>query len=300
MTLSTWDYVCIFGYLALIIVVGGTFARQQKTSRDYFLAGKSMRWLPLAISMYATLFSAISYVMAPAEAFRHDLQYLVALILFPIASLLAIILFIDVFVRLNITTVFEYLEARFSGTVAFIMLGAYVVFRCLYAGIVVYTLSLVLHVTMGFPLQATMVGVGIGAVIYTTLGGIKAVIWTDVIQFFIMFGGLVVALAYAIGKLPGGLSEAYHTAAEAGKLRLVNTEFDLTQRYVVWTLIPYGLVDFLGTKGVDQMNVQRFLSARSSASAKLAMLVQSCFTLPVWLLLFGVGMGLFAYYTRFP
>jgi len=209
-------------------------------------------------------------------------------------------LFIDVFVRLDITTVFEYLEARFNRAVSLIMLTAYVAFRCLYAGIVVYTLSLVLHVTMGFPLRMTMVGVGVDAIMYTTFGGIRAVIWTDVIQFFIMVGGLVVAITYAIGKLPGGFTEAYHTAAEAGKLRLVNLDFDLTQRYVLWTLIPYGLVDFLGTKGVDQMNVQRFLSARSGSSAKLAMLVQSCFTLPVWLLLFTVGMSLFAYYARFP
>ena len=294
------DYVCIVGYLAFVIVLGSGFVRQQKTTNDYFLAGKTMTWVPLSISIYATIFSSISYVMAPAEAFRYDLQYLAALVLFPFVAVLAIILFIDVFVRLRVETVFQYLETRFNKAVSAIMMTSYIVFRCLYGGIVVYALSLVLHVVMGFPLKATIVGVGLGTVFYTSLGGIKGVIWTDVAQFFIMLGGIVVALVYAIHQVPGGFREAYDIAAAEGRLRWINTDFDLTQRYVIWTLIPYGIVDFLGSKGVEQMNVQRFVSARSPFNAKMAMLVQSFFTMPFWLLLFGVGIGLFAYYRHHP
>ncbi len=91
MKLQPLDFVCIVGYLAFVIVLGSLFSRQQKSTKNYFLAGKSMRWLPLAISMYASIFSAISFIMAPAEAFRGDLQYLVALIMFPVASVLALI-----------------------------------------------------------------------------------------------------------------------------------------------------------------------------------------------------------------
>lgn len=300
MGLQFADYACIVGYLLFVIVLGSGFARQQKTTKDYFLAGKSMSWVPLSISIYATIFSSVSYVMAPAEAFRYDLQYLAALVMFPFVAVLAIILFIDVFVRLQVTTVFEYLEARFSRSVSGLMMLSYIVFRCLYAGVVVYALSLVLHVVMGFPLKATIVGVGLGTVLYTSLGGIKGVIWTDVAQFFIMLGGIIAALIFAIRQVPGGFSEAYDMAAAAGRLRWINTDFDLTQRYVIWTLIPYGIVDFLGTKGVEQMNVQRFVSARSPFNAKMAMLVQSFFTMPFWLLLFGVGIALFAYYHHHP
>lgn len=300
MGLQFADYACIVGYLAFVIVLGSGFARQQKTTKDYFLAGKSMSWLPLSISIYATIFSSVSYVMAPAEAFRFDLQYLAALVMFPFVAVLAIILFIDRFLRLQVTTVFQYLESRFSRSVSRIMMFSYVVFRCLYGGIVVYALSLVLHVVMGFPLKATIICVGLGTVFYTSMGGIKGVIWTDVAQFFIMFGGIVVALIYAIRQVPGGFSEAFDIASAAGRLRLINTDFDLTQRYVIWTLIPYGIVDFLGTKGVEQMNVQRIVSARSPFNAKMALLVQSFFTMPFWLLLFGVGIGLFAYYHYHP
>ena len=91
--------------------------------------------------MYASLFSSISYVMAPAEAFRHDLQYLMALVCFPIASVLAIILFIDFFIRIRITTVFEYLESRFNSVMALVMLTVYMTFRCIYAGIVVFSVA---------------------------------------------------------------------------------------------------------------------------------------------------------------
>jgi len=199
-----------------------------------------------------------------------------------------------------VETVFQYLETRFNKAVSAIMMTSYIVFRCLYGGIVVYALSLVLHVVMGFPLKATIVGVGLGTVFYTSLGGIKGVIWTDVAQFFIMLGGIAVALVYAIHQVPGGFREAYDIAAAEGRLRWINTDFDLTQRYVIWTLIPYGIVDFLGSKGVEQMNVQRFVSARAPFNAKMAMLVQSFFTMPFWLLLFGVGIGLFAYYRHHP
>ena len=300
MGLQPLDYICIVAYMAFIIGLGSYFARQQRSTKDYFLAGKSMRWLPLSISMYATLFSSISYVMAPAEAFQRDLQYLVSMMMFPVASVLAIILFIDFFTRLRITTVFEYLEARFNAAISLFMLAAYMLYRCLYAGIVVFTLSMVLHITMGLPLGVMIVAVGIGSIIYTTLGGMKAVIWTDVVQFFILVGGILLALYFAISKIPGGIDEVLRIASDADKLRLVNTDFDLTQRYVVWTLIPFGIIDFLGSKSVDQMNVQRYLSARTGFNAKMAMLIQSFFSLPVWLLLFSVGACLFAYYQHFP
>ncbi len=180
------------------------------------------------------------------------------------------------------------------------MLIFFLLFRSLYAAIVIFTLSLVLHVTMNFPLVETMVAVGIGAIIYTTLGGMKAVIWTDVAQFIVIVGGLVAALFFASGKVPGGIGEIYDIAKSAGKLRLANLDFDLTQRYVLWTLIPYGFIEFLGAKTVDQMNVQRYMSAKNARNAKVALLTQSFFTLPVWLLLFAVGMGLYAFYQHNP
>jgi len=300
MKLAFIDYACIIGYMSFIIIFGSHFARQQTSTKNYFLAGKSMGWLPLAISMYATLFSSISYVMAPAEAFRHDLQYLICMAMFPIASILAVVFFIDFYLRLKITTIYEYIEARFNKCISWIILVTYIIFRAIYAGIVVFALSLVLHVTMGLNMKLMIVCVGIGAIIYTTLGGLKAVIWCDVAQFIVLFGGLILALFYAVSKVDGGFVEIWRVAGEAGKLRVINTDFDLTERYVLWTLIVYGIFGFLGQKTVDQMTVQRFLSAKSPRSAKLSILVNSCFTLPVWALLFSVGMCLFAYYKVNP
>ena len=300
MKLQPLDFICIVGYLAFVIVLGSLFSGQQKSTRNYFLAGKSMRWLPLAISMYASIFSAISFVMAPAEAFRGDLQYLVALTMFPVASVLALVFFIDLYARLRITTIYEYVEARFNRLLSRIVLSFFLLFRSLYAAIVIFTLSLVLHVAMNFPLVETMIAVGIGAIIYTTLGGMKAVIWTDVAQFVVIVGGLIAALLFASGKVAGGFGEIYGIAKHAGKLRLANLDFDLTQRYIFWTLIPYGFIEFLGAKTVDQMNVQRYMSARNARNAKIALLTQSFFTLPVWLLLFAVGMALFAFYQHNP
>ena len=294
------DFGCIAGYMLFMIVLGSWFAKGQKSTKDYFLAGKSIRWLPLAISMYATLFSSISYVMAPAEAFRGDAQYLITFCVYPLASVLAIVLFIDFYVRLRITTVFEYMERRFTRWMSLIMLAVYALYRCLYAGIVVFSVSLVLSATMGFKLVPTMIGVGVAAIIYTTLGGMKAVIWTDVVQFFILLGGILTALCFAINGVDGGIAEIWRTCDEDQKLRVINTSFSLTERYTFWTLMLLGVVGFLGNKSVDQMNVQRYLSARTGGNAKLAMFTQSLFTVPIWLLLFAVGMSLYVYYLANP
>jgi len=104
MNLHIIDYICIFGYLGFIIILGSSFVRGTKSTKNYFLADKSINWLPLSISMYVSIFSAISFVMAPAEAFRGDLQYLIALALYPMASVFAIIFFVDIYTRLQITT----------------------------------------------------------------------------------------------------------------------------------------------------------------------------------------------------
>jgi len=303
MPLQFLDYLCIALYMGTIIALGSYFSRSQRSTKDFFLAGKSMTWLPLAISMYASLFSSNSYVAAPAMAFRDGIVYLMALAVFPIASVFAILIFVDFFTRLRITTVFEYLEARYNRAVSLISLIGYMVFRGTYAGIVVYSLSLVLQITMGIPLVPTMVAVGIGAIIYTRLGGMKAVIWTDVIQFFVLLAGIFLALYLAIDKMPGGLAEAWRLAAETDKLKVIQTNVNTgsgINSFVIWLLVPFGVIDFLGSKSVDQMNVQRYLSAKTPRNAKMALLVQSFFTLPVWILLFAVGTCLFAYYHHNP
>ncbi|KAB7530386.1 sodium/solute symporter [Flagellimonas olearia] len=300
MELSILDYFVIVGYLLFVIIMGSFFSKGDKSTENYFLGGKSIKWLPLAISMYTSIFSAISFIMAPAEAFRGDLQYLVALIMFPIASVFALVFFIDVYTRFNMTTIYEYVEARFSRRLGYIVLSSFLLFRTIYAGIVVFTLSMILNVIMGFPLIETIVVVGIGAIVYTTLGGMKAVIWTDVVQFVAIIAGLVVVLFYASAQVPGGFTEIVRLAGDENKLRLANFDFDLTERYVFWTLIIYGLVEFLGAKTVDQMNVQRYLSAQSPRHAKIAMLMQSLFSIPVWLLLFAVGISLYAFYQYNP
>ena len=301
MLLDPLDYLAIVVYILVVVGVGVYFARQQKSTSDYFLGGRSMGCFPLAASMYVTIFSSISFVMGPAEAFRQDLQFLVSLLFFPLASLLAVALFVDFFLRQGITTVFEYLELRFNAGVSTFIMVAYMLMRSLYAGIVVFTISLVIHVTMGVPLIPIMALVGTVTIVYTMMGGLKAVIWADVIQFFILYIGILSILGLVIGRVPGGMTEIWQTAAAAGKLRIVNWEFNLTEhRYVVWTLVAYGIVDFLGAKSTDQMIVQRYLSAKSAFHGKMALLIQSFFSLPTWLLLYAVGICLYSYYSVFP
>lgn len=298
--LSAVDYVCIVVYILAMILFGVWFSKSQKGLNEYALAGKSMHWLPLSISMYASLFSSISFLVAPAEAFHRDLQYLVALLMHPLAAVVSVILFVDFYVRMGITTVYEYTDQRFNYILSLFMLSAYTLYRALYASIVLFSVSLVLSISFQTSLAQTIVASGLIAIFYTTLGGMKAVIWSDIVQFSIVICGIAVAVYLAMKGVPGGAAEVVQICEDQGKLRLIDTQLSLTERYTLWTLIVFGFVGFMGKKGVEQMNIQRYLSARSGRSAKLALITQPLFTMSVWILLYMVGMSMYAYYSANP
>jgi SSS family transporter len=181
-----------------------------------------------------------------------------------------------------------------------IIMTAYMLYRALYAGVVTFALALVLHVMTGMGLLPIIAVVGISTVIYTTLGGQRAVIWTDIAQFVIFFGGIILAFLIAIQKMPGGLPQILAIAGEANKLKLFDPSLSLTARYTTLTLLIMGFVDFLGSKSIDQLNVQRYLSTRTGADAKMAMLIQPLFAISIQFMLFALGVTLFAFYSFYP
>jgi solute:Na+ symporter, SSS family len=300
-TIGGLDYTILVFYLLAVILIGLYFSRRQTTTAEYFLAGKSIPWLPLGISMYVTQFSAISLLMNPAETFQYDLQFLSYNLIIPFAAFITVVVFVDLYSRLSLTTTFEYLEVRFNGALRLLCSIIYMAARGLYAAIVLFALALALSVVTGINIIIVLLVVGIVSIVYTLMGGMRAVIWTDFMQFCVLAGGVLISLWLIINKLDGGLTELIEVAQVHDKFRLVNSaEFSFSQRYTFWGLMFFGMTLFLSHKGADQLNVQRYLSGKSTAQSKGALLVAAFVSPPIQALLYFLGIALFVYYLQHP
>ncbi|OGG04360.1 MAG: hypothetical protein A3F83_02825 [Candidatus Glassbacteria bacterium RIFCSPLOWO2_12_FULL_58_11] len=300
-SIGALDYAVLVTYFITVILIGLYFTRRQTSTNEYFLASKSIPWLPLGISMYVTQFSSISLLMNPAETFQYDLQFLSYNLVIPLAAAVTIVIFIDLYSRLSITTAFEYLELRFNGALRLLCSVIYLLARGLYAGIVLFSLALALSVVTGIDIVIVLLLVGTVSIIYTLLGGMRAVIWTDVMQFCVLFSGVLFSLWLIVNKLEGGLGELIDLGLAHNKFRLVNpAEFSFSQRYTFWGLMFFGMTLFLSHKGTDQLNVQRYLSGKSTAHSKGALLFSAFVSPPIQALLYFLGIGLFVYYLKHP
>ena len=299
-TLAPVDYVVLVVYVLASVLLGVWFVREQKTVKDYFLAGQSMNWFVVAISVIAALFSGISYLGAPTEVFSYDLTYAVTILSFFIATPIIILVFLPRFYRANFYSAYEYLERRFDLQVRTWSSAMFIIRVIFYLALAIYAPALALASVTGLPLWFSIAVIGILTTIYTSLGGMKAVIWTDVMQFFVLFGGQVAIAWFAISRIPGGMSGTFDIASAHGKLDFANFDWSLTARVTFWGALLGGLFNNLVQMGTDQISVQRYLTAKSRAEAAKSLWFKLAVTLPVVLVFYLMGAVLFAYYQSFP
>lgn len=296
----TWlDYLIVAAYLAGVTVLGSLFASGQKSSRDFFLAGRGMSWFPMALSVIATDFSAISFLGAPGYVVAHDLvidlQPLVFIWVLPIS----LYLFVRFFHRLELISAYEYLEKRFNLA---LRTGCSLLFICLrvsWMATALYATSLALTQATPLPFWLCAVLIGGLTTFYSSLGGMKAVIWTDVSQFFIFVTAIALVLVRAVGSLPGGVVMAWDTANRAGHTRLLNFEGGWDAITTPAVLIG-GSFLVLISYGVDQVVIQRYLTARSVDEIKRSMVFQVCAAPGLLFMLAVIGLAVFSFYSHFP
>lgn len=293
------DYFLLFAYLLVMVGVGVWVGRGQQDTREYFLAGRSMGWFPLGISTIASLYSAISYMGTPSEYFTHGPKFAVQMLAAFPSAVVVIYVFMPFYHRLQVYTAYEYLEKRFNVTVRSLASGVFILWRILWMGTAIYVPSLVLQTVTGFNLVETIVAVGIVATFYTVLGGMRAVIWTDVVQFFVLFSGSIVAL-WVVSSSVGGASGIWSIAEAGGRTQALDWSLDPTVRITTWGAFLSGLVSHLGTYGTDQVSVQRYLSARSLKVMKQSFLMNMGGGFPLGLLMISIGLGLYAFYNLNP
>jgi len=294
--LFTWiDYAIFAAYLIASVSVGLLFIKEQRTIKDYFLAGRSMNSILVGVSVLAALTSGISYLGGPGEVYAHGTGMAWYALSFFIATPITTLIFVPFFYQARFYTAYQYLEERFSVQVRVLSSSLFIVRVLLWLALVAYAPALALEQVTGLPLWLTIVCTGVLTTFYTTLGGMKAVIWTDTLQFVVLFGGLIVILAVALVQVPGGMTGAFEIGRAAGKLD-VSFSLDPSIRITFAGLLVGSMFTNLVQLATDQVAVQRYLTASSLREAKRALWIKLALLLPVIAVVYSTGLVIFAFY----
>ena len=271
--MSIIDWIIVIIYAAIVIGIGVIASRKQNNTDEYFRGSKQLPWWAIGFSIIATSFSAASLLGGPGEGYTHGFLYLQLQFGDLIGYLLVIALFLPFFVRLNLTTAYEYLEKRFDAKTRSLGSLCFLLFVIARLGGLLYAASLVVSTVTGIPLYFAILLVGIVSIVYTVAGGITAVVWTDVLQFVMIFVGIGAGIWAACSGVSGGFSELWATAGEAGKLSMINLSWEPESiRSLPTALIAYGILAF-GVAGTNQQSVQRYVSCADETSARKAILL---------------------------
>lgn len=300
-TFSVVDYV-VFGLLLVLSLVIGLYHACRGWGRhtvgELLMADRKMGCLPVALSLLATFQSAVAILGGPAEIYQSGTQYWFLGCSYFLGLLIPAHVFIPVFYRLHLTSAYEYLELRFNKTVRICGTVTFIFQMVVYMGVALYAPSLALNAVTGFDLWLSVLALGIVCNIYTALGGLKAVIWTDVFQTLIMFLGQLVVIIVGAAKV-GGMGHVWAVASKHGRISGIKLDLNPFERHTFWTLAFGGVFMMLSLYGVNQAQVQRYLSSRSEKAAVLSCyavfpcqqvaLCMSCL----------IGLVMFAYYKEY-
>lgn len=298
--LASSDWLVIGVYLVGIIAFGVWFGKGQKSVQDYFLGGRNIPWWGVGLSIVATETSALTFLGVPALAYEGDLGFIQIILGYVIARVVLAGVMVPHYFKGEINSPYQMLGEAFGPGVCRLAGGFFLLAGTLAAGVRVYVTSVPIHLMLGIQiLPAILLFVGL-SLIYTYVGGIKAVVWTDAVQFgLFMFGG-VFTLIYVPLAIDAGWEGALAQAAAASKLRWLNTDFSLTLPFNLWMGLFGATFQVLASHGADQLIVQRVLACRSMRDGQRALVLSAVIILPLLLLFLLTGTMLWAYYQQFP
>ncbi len=296
---GTLNTVVLAVYLAGLLAIGWRLARRQRTTEDFFLAGRNLPWWPVAMSMYASVTSAMTFLGLPGMAYAENASLLVVGLVSPLVAPLLIVLFYPVYRRMGVATSYEYIARRFGPGARYAVSLLFLLTRMCWLGTVVYAPAMALSVVTGMPLWAAILLMGVLATAYTALGGLSAVVWTDVVQFVLMIGGAAWMAVALIRFVPGGAPAILAHARAAGHLQPGDWRFNPLAMTSLAVSISYFLL-LLHDYGVDQVTVQRLLAVRSDRGVTRAIVFNACTDFLIVGTLLFIGLGLLAYYAAYP
>jgi SSS family transporter len=299
MRLTSLDLAVIVAYLAGITLFGIAFRRGQSTVRDYFLGGRAAPWWALALSIVATETSTLTIVGTPALALAGNLTFLQFVFGYLVGRIAIVLLFLPHYFRGEYYTAYQLLERRFGVKVKAVAASTFLVTRVLAEGVRIAAIALVVTAALGTGQRTSILLIMTLVLIYTFEGGMKAVIWTDVVQFFLYISGSFAAFFLLLHQIPGGWETVLHAAAPAHKFRIFDFSFSLTnpaKLYTFWSGIIGGTFFTMASHGTDQTIVQRLLAARSERESKLALLASGVIVLLQFALFLVLGVMLYAWH----
>ena len=292
------DWFIIALYLGWVIWSGVQHTRGSKEIEGYFLGHRSNPWWAVGLSVMATQLSAITMVGTTGQGYMDGLRFVQFYFGLPLAMVILSVTAVPFFHRAKVYTAYEYLERRFDVKTRTLTSALFLLSRGLSCGTIISAPAVILSIIMGWNLPLTVLLIGIPTAIYTMLGGVQAVTWTDVKQMYIIVFGLVaVAIALVVG-LPGDVSmgDAMRVAGATGRMQAFDFRFTLNETYTFWSGLIGGLFLMLSYFGCDQSQVQRYLTARSEQEATSSLYMSAYWKIPLQVLVLMIGVLVFVFY----
>ncbi|MBT6451311.1 MAG: sodium:solute symporter [Verrucomicrobiales bacterium] len=297
--LSAIDLTVLGIYLIAVVGLGAWFARRNRTSAHFMAASGSLPGWVVGLSIFGTFLSSNTFIGVPGKAYGGNWNAFVFSLTLPLAAWVAVKYFVPFYRGSGEISAYQHLEKRFGPWARSYALACYLLTQLARVGAILFGVSMALHALTGWSLPAIIIGAGVAVTLYTLLGGIEAVIWTDVIQSLVLLAGAVVIAVLLITGHPNGASEALHGAAAANKFSLGSFATDFTQS-TVWVILLFGFFINLNNFGIDQNYVQRYHAARDDAAARRSVWLGALLYVPVSALFFLIGSLLFSYYEASP
>ena len=296
---STVDYITLVTYFIVLVMMGLYFAGKGSSSDDFFLAGGRMPWWATGLSIFGTQLSSISFMAIPAKVYSTDwvyflLQMTIIMVAFPL-----VFFYLPHFRRKKMTSAYEYLETRFNLPVRLYASVSFVLYQLGRMAIVLFLPAIALSTVTGISVYACVVVMGVLSTLYTVMGGIKAVIWTDVVQVFVLYGGALLSLFILFAKTDGGLGAIVSAGIDYDKFHMFNWTWDWTTT-AVWVVIVGNFFLNLVPYTSDQAVVQRYFTTKDEKAAARSIWTNAALLLPSTLTLFMLGTGLWAFYRSNP
>jgi solute:Na+ symporter, SSS family len=297
---GTLNWITLIVYMYALILIGYYCARTTKTSDDFYLGGRSIPWWAAGMSIFGTTLSAITYLALPARVFGTSWSAILLNAGILIVAPLVVYIYIPRLRQLNAVTAYQFLEDRFDLGLRLFGSASFIVFQLFRMGIVVFLPALALSAVTGFNLTLCIVLMGLIATVYTAFGGIKAVIWTDVIQVVVLIGGALLALGLIVTQLDGGFSTLVSVGKEAGKFEMPAIEWswatDSFMVLILGAIFSNALVPYTS----DQAVVQRYLTTSTEKEAQKAVWTNALLAIPASFIFSLMGIALFVFYKSNP
>ena len=293
------DIIVFLLFTGGVVAFGCSFFKKKGTSEEFTSAGRSLPGWVVGMSIFATYVSSISYLGYPGKAFSGDWNAFVFSLSIPIASYFAARYFVPFYRSQDSISAYSFLENRFGPWARIYASSCYLLTQIARTGSILYLLALPMNVLLGWNIQTIIIVTSVAIVLYSMLGGMKAVIWTEAIQGIILIGGALVCMFILLFDMPEGPAQTFSIAMEDGKFSLGSFGSSLSES-TFWVCLIYGVFTNLQNYGIDQSYVQRYHTAKNEKEAKFSALFGGYLFIPVSAVFFMIGTGLYAFYKVHP